>query len=175
MGSVCVFCGSRPGHDPIHAVTARELGRLLALRGHRLVYGGGRVGLMGAVADAALQAGGEVVGVIPQFLLDREVGHAGVRLEVVGTMHERKARMAELADAFLTLPGGLGTLEEVLEVMTWHQLGLHNKPIGFLDSDGYFPPLLKALDAVSAAGFMHDAPLWRVFRTPREAVEGLFG
>src|SRR5690606_22648607 len=127
--SICVFCGASPGANPVYRQTAEALGRLLAERGIRLIYGGGAVGLMGVVADAALSAGGEVIGVIPQSLGRAEIGHRGLtRLEVVDTMHTRKARMAELADAFIALPGGLGTLEELFEVWTWGQLGYHAKP-----------------------------------------------
>ena len=131
LRSICVFCGARPGHDPAHAAAAVTLGRTLAEQGIRLVYGGGAVGLMGIVADAALAAGGEVIGIIPQSLEHSEIGHSGLtRLEVVDGMHARKARMAELSDAFIALPGGLGTLEELFEVWTWGQLGYHQKPLG---------------------------------------------
>src|SRR3954452_19516653 len=144
---VCVYCGSSPGADPGYAAAARELGRLLAARGIGLVYGGGNVGLMGAIADAAMEAGGEVTGVIPQALLDREVGHRGVtELRVVASMHERKALMADLSDAFVALPGGIGTLEELVEVYTWAQLGLHRKPIGLLDVAAFYAPLVAFLD-----------------------------
>jgi uncharacterized protein (TIGR00730 family) len=147
LRSVCVFCGSSPGARPSYAATARALGQALAERGLRLVYGGGRVGLMGAVADAALAAGGEVVGVIPQHLLDREVGHEGLtELRVTASMHDRKALMAELADGFIALPGGLGTLEELAETLTWSQLGLQDKPFGLLDVEGFYDPLLAFLD-----------------------------
>jgi len=158
--SLCLFCGSRPGRDPALAEAAGELGRLLAGQRIRLVYGGGRVGLMGATADACMAAGGEVVGVIPRFLLRHEVGHAGLtRLEVVETMHERKMRMATLAEAFCVLPGGLGTLEELFEVLTWRQLGLHDKPILLLDLAGYWQPLLAMLRAQATAGFLSAGDL----------------
>ena len=147
LRSVCVFSGSSPGARPSYTETATALGREVATRGLRLVYGGASVGLMGAVADAALAAGGDVVGVIPQHLVDREVAHDGLtELRVTGSMHERKALMADLADGFVALPGGLGTLEELAEVLTWSQLGLQSKPCGLLDVDGFFDPLLAFLD-----------------------------
>ena len=147
LRSVCVFSGSSPGARPSYTETATALGREVATRGLRLVYGGASVGLMGAVADAALAAGGEVVGVIPQHLVDREVAHDGLtELQVTGSMHERKALMADLADGFVALPGGLGTLEELAEVLTWSQLGLQSKPCGLLDVEGFFDPLLAFLD-----------------------------
>ncbi len=147
MRRICVFCGSSPGARPSYANAARSLGAQLAGRGVGLVYGGASIGLMGAVADAALAAGGEVIGVIPRALEARELAHAGLtRLEVVGSMHERKARMAELADAFVALPGGMGTVEELAEMLTWAQLGIHEKPCGVLDVDGYWSPFLAFLD-----------------------------
>jgi hypothetical protein len=150
-----VFCGASPGHDPAFAALARAVGTGLAERGIGVVYGGGRVGLMGVLADAALAAGGEVIGVIPQALVDREVAHRGVtEMRVVGTLHERKAAMAELADAFVALPGGLGTLEELAEVLSWAQLELHAKPIGLLGVGGYWDPLRAWLDGAVAAGFV---------------------
>jgi hypothetical protein len=152
---VCVFCGSSPGTDPVHIDIARAVGQLLARRKLGLVFGGGHVGLMGAVADAALGAGGEVVGVIPRALELRELAHGGLtRLEVVGTMHERKARMAELSDAFLALPGGMGTLDELAEIVTWAQLGLHAKPVGLLDVSGFFAPLVAFFDRAERDGFL---------------------
>lgn len=152
---VCVFCGSSPGTDPVHIETARAMGRLLARRGLGLVFGGGHVGLMGAVADAALAEGGEVTGVIPRALELRELAHGGLtRLLVVGSMHERKARMAELSDAFVALPGGMGTLDELAEIVTWAQLGLHGKPCGLLDVRGYFQPLVAFFDRAEAEGFV---------------------
>lgn len=155
MKRVCVYCGSSPGDRPLYAEVARALGRRLAERGLGLVYGGGHVGLMGIIADAALAAGGEVVGVIPQRLVDAEVAHHGLsRLEVVTSMHERKARMAELADAFIALPGGFGTLDELFEILTWAQLGLHGKPCGLLDVEGYFTALVAWADQAVAAGFV---------------------
>ena len=147
ISSVCVFCGSSPGRRSEYADAARHLGRTLAERGKRLVYGGGNVGLMGVIADAALEHGGEVIGVIPRHLVDREVAHAGLSyLRVVDSMHQRKQSMADLSDAFIVLPGGLGTLEEFFEVWTWGQLGLHRKPYGLLNVAGYFDPLLAFLD-----------------------------
>jgi uncharacterized protein (TIGR00730 family) len=144
---LCVFSGSSPGAQPDYADAARELGGELAAQGIGLVYGGASVGLMGVVADAALEAGADVVGVIPQALVDREIAHPGVSdLRVVGSMHERKALMADLADGFVALPGGMGTLEELFEVYTWTQLGLHSKPLGLLDVRGYYTQLAAFLD-----------------------------
>ncbi|MCK6528661.1 TIGR00730 family Rossman fold protein [Myxococcota bacterium] len=143
---VCVFCGSSPGRSPLYLDHARQVGTLLARRGLGLVYGGASVGLMGAVADAALEAGGEVTGVIPEGVLAREVAHRGVTtLHVVPSMHARKAKMAAASDAFVVLPGGFGTLEEAFEVITWGQLGIHRKPVGFLDTGGFYGPLLAAI------------------------------
>jgi uncharacterized protein (TIGR00730 family) len=152
---LCVFCGANPGRDPRHLELARSFGAELARRGIGVVYGGGRVGLMGALADGALAAGGEVIGVIPGRLVERELAHPDVtELRIVDTLHERKAVMAELSDAFAALPGGLGTLEELAEVLSWAQLGLHAKPVGLLDPYGYFGPLLGFLDAAVEAGFL---------------------
>ena len=147
MKSVCVFCGSSPGARPSYRDGAERLATAIAKRGLDLVYGGASVGLMGALADAALAAGGRVVGVLPRALDRKEIAHAGLsELRVVDSMHERKAQMAERADAFVALPGGIGTLEEWFEVLTWSQLGFHAKPCGLLDVDGYFAPLLALLD-----------------------------
>jgi uncharacterized protein (TIGR00730 family) len=147
LSSICVFCGSNAGAQAAYLEAAEAVGRGLAQRGVRVVYGGGRVGMMGAVADAARAAGGEVVGVIPQAILDLEIGHTGLDdLRVVGSMHERKALMAELSDAFIALPGGVGTLEELFEVYTWAQLGIHSKPLGLIDVAGYYGPLVAFLD-----------------------------
>lgn len=155
FGRICVFCGASPGVDPGYVELARTVGEGLAARGIGLVYGGGRVGLMGALADAALDAGGEVIGVIPQDLVDRELAHPGLtELRVVGTLHERKAVMADLADAFIALPGGLGTLEELAEVVSWAQLQLHAKPIGLLDVNDYWQDLLAWLDYAVLEGFV---------------------
>lgn len=152
---VCVFCGSSPGRAAAFGALAARLGTALAQARVGLVYGGASVGLMGRLADAALEAGGEVIGVIPQALVDMEVAHDGLAdLRIVASMHERKAVMADLADAFIALPGGIGTLDELAEVLTWAQLGLHSKPIGLLDVDGYFAPLLSYLDGAVQAGFL---------------------
>jgi uncharacterized protein (TIGR00730 family) len=155
LSSVCVFCGSNGGADPAYIAAAEEVGTGLAERGIRIVYGGGRVGLMGALADSARAAGGEVVGVMPQALIDREIGHTGIDdLRVVDTMHERKALMVQLADAFVALPGGIGTLEELFEVYTWAQLGIHAKPLALLDVAGYYKPLAAFLDHAVAQQFL---------------------
>lgn len=144
MKSVCVFCGSNVGSDPAYADAARALGQELVRHNTTLVYGGGSVGLMGIIADAVLSLGGRAIGVIPQSLLDREVGHRSLtELHVVSTMHERKAKMSELSDGFIAMPGGLGTLEELFEVWTWAQLGIHRKPIGLLNVKGYYDSLIK--------------------------------
>lgn len=155
MRSICVYCGSSPGNDPAFLDAARAFGDLLGRRGIRLVFGGGDVGLMGAIADAVLAAGGEVVGVIPQGLVDREVAHFGLtELHVTKSMHERKAMMAELADGFVAMPGGLGTLEELFEMLTWAQLGLHRKPVGLLNVAGYYDALVAFVDHTVEAGFV---------------------
>jgi uncharacterized protein (TIGR00730 family) len=155
LGRVCVYSGSTPGGDPVYATAAAELGRLLAERGIGVVYGGGRAGLMGAVADAALAAGGEVIGVLPRMLDEREIGHRGLtELRVVDSMHERKAEMAALADAFVALPGGLGTLEELVEAATWTQLRIHAKPVGLLDVARYWQELEALLDHAVREGFL---------------------
>lgn len=155
LSTICVFCGSTRGRSPAFARTAERFGRLLAARGLDLVYGGGHVGLMGVVADAALAGGGRVTGVITRALQEREVAHRSLtELLVVQTMHQRKAAMADRADAFVMLPGGLGTFEEVFEVVTWSQLGIHAKPCGVLDVDGYFDPLVALLDRAADEGFV---------------------
>jgi len=154
---ICVFCGSNTGSDPIYAEAARDLGRLFAREGVSLVYGGGSVGLMGEMADSVLASGGEVIGVIPHALWAREVGHRGLTdIRIVDTMHERKAMMADLADAFIALPGGLGTLEEIFEIWTWAQLGLHAKPLGFLDVNGFYAPLMQFLDRAVRERFLRE-------------------
>ncbi|MBA5779078.1 TIGR00730 family Rossman fold protein [Stappia sp. F7233] len=146
MKSICVFCGSSFGRRPDYEQAARAMGRAIAEEGLRLVYGGAKVGLMGAVADAALAAGGEVIGVLPIALAEKELAHEGLAgLHIVGSMHERKAKMADLSDAFVALPGGTGTLEEIFEVWTWGQLGYHRKPCGFLNATGYYDQLLAFL------------------------------
>lgn len=154
---VTVFCGSNVGTDPGYANAARTLGAELARRGIGLVYGGGKVGLMGVLADAVLAAGGEVTGVIPDHLRAKEVGHDGLtELLVVGSMHERKLAMADRSDGFVALPGGVGTFEELLEVLTWTQLGIHHKPVGVVDVAGFYAPLLSLLDSTVAAGFLRE-------------------
>lgn len=174
--SICVFCGSSPGLIPDYIEAARQLGRFVAEKQVTMVYGGSRVGLMGAAADAALDAGGRVVGVIPEALVAKEVAHTRLtHLRVVASMHERKALMAELADAFVALPGGCGTLEEFFEVLTWGQLGLHHKPCALLNISGYFDHLLALLDHAVAQRFVH--PLHRemiiVARDGRELLDAL--
>jgi uncharacterized protein (TIGR00730 family) len=151
---VCVYCGSSPGDDPRFLAAAQRFATALARAGIGIVYGGGRIGLMGAVADAALAAGGEVIGVIPRFLEEREVAHSGVILRVVGSMHERKAQMAELSDAFVALPGGFGTFEEIFEVITWVQLGLLDAPCVLANVDGYYDGIIGAIDHAHASGFI---------------------
>lgn len=155
MNSICVFCGSSPGKVPAYTEAARLLGHTLAERNITLVYGGGHIGLMGVVADAALEKGGEVVGVMPRSLVEREIGHTEVtKLHVVGSMHERKALMSDLSEGFIALPGGNGTLEEFFEVLTWAQLGEHGKPCGLLNVAGYYDPLLAVFDNMVAQEFL---------------------
>jgi uncharacterized protein (TIGR00730 family) len=155
--TICVFCGSKTGRRPAYEAQVRTFGELLAARELTVVYGGGDIGLMGVLADAVLAAGGEVVGVIPEFMLSTELGHGGVtRLEVVGSMHDRKARMAELADAFVALPGGIGTLEELFEIWTWAQLGLHQKPIGLLNLEGFFDHAIALIQHTVYEGFVKE-------------------
>ena len=173
---ICVFCGSNAGHNPLYTDAAREMGRTVAARQIDLVYGGGRVGLMGVIADAVLDAGGAVVGVMPQSLVDREIQHAGLtELHVVATMHERKTRMAELADGFIALPGGAGTLEEIFEQWTWAQLGIHGKPCGFVNTLGYFDPVRDMVGRMECEGFLrpeHAAML--VFESEPAAILDAF-
>ena len=176
MRRLCVFTGSNSGAHPEYREAAADLGRLLAERGIAVVYGGARVGLMGVVADAALAAGGEVVGVIPAALVAKEVAHTGLTdLRVVASMHERKATMSDLADAFVALPGGWGTLEEFFEVLTWAQLGLHRKPCGLLNTLGYFDGLLAFLSHTIAEGFVRsqNAALIAVSATPGDLLDRL--
>ncbi len=155
LARVCVYCGANRGNDPAYAVAAQAMGRALAGRGIGVVTGGGRVGLMGIVADAALEAGGTVTGVIPEALMKKELAHRGLtELVVTASMHERKAKMAELADAFVALPGGLGTCEELFEIWTWAQLGWHAKPCGVLNAAGYYDKLVAFVDAAAAAAFL---------------------
>lgn len=176
MASICVYCGSSPGKDAAFVRAARELGTLLAKRGHTLVYGGGNTGLMGAAADAALAAGGRVVGVIPDHLVRWEVGHNGLTEQhVVASMHERKAKMMSLADGFLALPGGVGTLEEIIEVFVWMQLGLHAKPCALLNVNRYYDPLVNFLAHMTDHRFLRPEQLSQliVAREPSEALDRL--
>ena len=159
QGRICVFCGSHPGTRPEYAAAARELARELVARDLALVFGGGCVGLMGVIADAVLAAGGHAIGVIPHALVAREIAHRGVSdLRVVASMHERKALMAELSDAFIALPGGFGTLEELCEAVTWTQLGLHHKRAGMLNVGGFYDPLLALFSHAAAEGFIQGQP-----------------
>src|SRR5262249_11548950 len=152
-----VFCGASAGNNITHQETARELGRVIAHRGLTLVYGGGNVGMMGVIADSALEAGGEVIGVIPKFLAEREVAHTRLtQTHFVKSMHERKALMADLSDGFVAMPGGFGTLDEFCEILTWAQLKLHSKPIGILNSQGYFDSLLSFFDHAVQQGFLSE-------------------
>ncbi len=164
MKSICVYCGANAGSSALYAEPAARLGERLAHDGLRLVYGGGNVGLMGIVANAALSAGGEVIGVIPRQLVEWEVAHPGLsQLEVVDSMHLRKARMFELADGFVALPGGFGTIEEIFEMLTWRQLGIGDKPCAFLDVDGFYAPLIGMIDRMVEERFLHQdhrADLW---------------
>jgi uncharacterized protein (TIGR00730 family) len=176
MRRVCVYAGSSHGADPAYADGARSLAEALAARGIGLVYGGGKVGLMGVIADAMMAAGGEAIGVMPQRLIDREIGHNGItELRVVDSMHERKAQMAELADAFVALPGGIGTLEELIEVYTWSQLGLHRKACGLLNVRGYYDHLAAFLDHAVQQRFLPEQhrALLVTAGTPEELLERL--
>ena len=160
MTRVCVFCGSNSGNRPAHAAAARQLGTALVEREIGLVFGGGCVGLMGVIADGVLAAGGHVIGVIPHALVARELAHRGVQdLRVVASMHERKALMADLSDAFIALPGGFGTFEELCEVITWTQLGLHRKRCGLLNVEGFYDPLLQLFGQAAAEGFINSSNL----------------
>ncbi len=155
MKRICVFCGSAPGSRPIYGEMARQFGALVAARGLELVYGGGHVGMMGILADAALAAGGRVIGVIPQSMVSREMAHPGAtQMCIVETMHQRKALMAELSDAFVALPGGSGTLDELFEILTWRQLRYHSRPIGLFNVEGYYDSLLEWLETAFAEGFI---------------------
>ena len=158
MQSVCVFCGSSTGGNSAYTEAARSLGRTLAEANIRLVFGGGHVGLMGEISNAALAAGGDVIGVIPKFLVERELAHEGlIDLRIVGSMHERKALMSDLSEGFIALPGGTGTLEEFFEVLTWAQLGEHDKPCGLLNVAGYYDPLLAVFDHMVERGFLSES------------------
>ena len=157
ISRVCVYCGASPGKHPAYKTMAQRLGKLLASHHIGLVYGGGDVGVMGDIANAVLQEGGEVIGIIPKALATKEVAHFGVtEIEIVDSMHTRKARMAELSDAFIALPGGIGTMEELFETWTWAQLGYHQKPVGLLNTAGYYTPLLDFLDKMVLQGFLQE-------------------
>lgn len=158
MKSICVFCGSNSGVNPAYAEAAKQLGYFLVENDIRLVFGGGKVGLMGIIADAVLEKGGEVIGVIPHFLMAKEVGHTGLtEMKLVDTMHQRKELMAELSDGFITMPGGIGTMEEFFEIFTWGQLGLHPKPFGILNVGGYYDHLLAFFDTMVQERFLSDS------------------
>jgi uncharacterized protein (TIGR00730 family) len=174
MQRISIFAGSNAGARPSYLIAARELGAEIARRGHGMVYGGASCGLMGACADAALAGGAEVVGVLPRALASREVAHTGLtEMRIVGSLHERKAVMSALSDAVVALPGGCGTLDELFEAITWGQLGLHEKPIGLLDADGYFGPLLAFLEHMNAEGFVRPALRLARARTARELLDQL--
>jgi uncharacterized protein (TIGR00730 family) len=174
--NVCVFCGSASGLNPVYAETARKLGFLLAQSSIRLVYGGGNVGLMGILADAVMEAGGDVTGVIPAFLIQKEVGHRGITdLEIVESMHQRKKRMADLAEAFVAIPGGWGTLEELSEILTWKQLGLITQPVVLLNTNHFFDPLLQQMRLMVKEGFLQTGylNLLQVVASPEEILSRL--
>jgi uncharacterized protein (TIGR00730 family) len=176
IARLCLYCGSSRGRSPVYAAAATRLGTLIAEAGVTLVYGGGHVGLMGLAADAALAAKGRVIGVIPELLRDREVGHTGISERIiVASMHARKQRMFELADGFVVLPGGLGTLDETIEIITWKQLGLHDKPIVIVDIDGYWSPLLGLVEHTIASGFTPAASrdFFRVVSSPDAVLAAL--
>jgi uncharacterized protein (TIGR00730 family) len=171
--NICVFCGSATGINPVYAEAAKELGQSMASSSIRLIYGGGNIGLMGIVADAVMNNGGEVTGVIPDFLLRREVGHRGITtLEVVDSMHQRKKRMADLSDAFIAIPGGWGTLDELAEILTWRQLGLINHPIGLLNLNNFFTPLLQQMVTMVGEGFLREENLdfLKIGNSPKEVL-----
>jgi len=174
--NICVFCGSSTGADPVYANAAKEIGQLISKSKSSLVYGGGNIGLMGILADEVLAHNGKVIGVIPDFLMKREVGHTGItQLEIVGTMHERKKRMAEFADAFLALPGGWGTLDELAEILTWKQLGLIHQPIGLLNIDSFFNSLIDQMKTMVAKGFLAEANFSsiKISESPRKLLTSL--
>ncbi len=169
--NMCVFCGSATGQHPVYAAAARELGKQIGEQGHSLIYGGGNIGLMGIVADAVMENNGRVIGIIPTFLAEREVAHTGIQqLEIVGTMHQRKMRMAELANAFVALPGGWGTLEELAEILTWKQLGLIQQPIVLLNTHQFFNPLLEQMRLMVQEGFLREENFryLKIATTPHE-------
>jgi uncharacterized protein (TIGR00730 family) len=177
MARVCVFAGAGSGNDPRYVAAARAMGDVIARRNLGIVYGGSTLGLMGACADAALAAGGEVVGVLPRALAAHEIAHPGLtEMRIVGSLHERKAVMAALSDAFIALPGGCGTLDELFEAITWRQLGLHDKPIALLDQDGYYASLIGFLEHATRSGFIATSVLDRLIvrRTPEDALAALF-
>ena len=169
--NVCIFCGSASGHNPVYKEAAQEVAKLLYDSNASLIYGGGNIGLMGAIADELMHLGGEVIGVIPDFLLQKEVGHKGItRLEVVNSMHERKRRMADLADVFIAIPGGWGTLDELAEILTWKQLGLISASIGILNTNHYFDSLISQMNIMVSEGFLNPANLneLQIAQTPHE-------
>ena len=169
---ICVFCGARSGRDDVYLSLARNVARAIVARGHSIVYGGGRIGMMGALADAALEAGGEVVGVIPAAIAGAEIAHSGItELHIVDSMHARKAMLSKLGDAFVALPGGIGTLDELFEALTWRQLGIHDKPVGILNAAGYYDPLLATLDRMFEEGLL--PPSTRRFITVDDDIEPL--
>lgn len=173
---LCVFCGSNSGNNPAYQEDAIKLGKLMAEKGIELVYGGGSIGIMGIIADTVMQAGGRVTGIIPQALMDAEIGHQAVtQLEVVDNMHTRKARMAELSDAFVALPGGIGTFEEFYEVWTWRQLRYHHKPVALLNTQNFYTPMLEFLNHCQSEGFIkpHNLKLIRVTQTPEALLEAI--
>jgi len=176
MKSICVYCGSADKMHPDYQTAAREMGGAIAKRGWQLIYGAGSTGLMGAVADGALEMGGEVIGVIPSYFNTPTLAHSGLtQLEVVDTIHERKARMIKLADAIIALPGGFGTLEELLEALTWAQIGLHRKPVGLLNVRNYYDPLLKLIEHARSEGFIYaeHASLFTWREKPQDLLEAL--
>ena len=174
--NICVFCGSSVGNNAVYAQAARELAHLFVQSNSSLVYGGGNVGLMGIIADAVLAEGGKVMGVIPDFLLKKEVGHKGItELIVVNSMHERKKRMADMSDAFIAIPGGWGTLDELAEILTWKQLGLVDKPIGLLNTNSYFTPLIAQMETMVTEGFLQPHSLTELIiqQTPQELLASI--
>lgn len=174
--NICVFCGSSTGNDPEFAKAAQTLGTLVGKKNHTLIYGGGNIGLMGILADSVMSANGQVIGVIPDFLFKKEVGHQGInKLIQVGTMHERKQKMAELADVFIAMPGGWGTLDELAEILTWLQLQLINKPVGILNTQDFFNPLLEMMNRMVISGFLRNTNREKLMRaeTPQDLLTKL--